>query len=168
MPSLFDFATSEQICSEYKKSFLLNIFRKICRKMKNDEKYNSEIKQLFRESCNINDTSKAIVRRYNYELEEDEAILMSNWLLANLYKTNNRKTPSDQLKKELYKKQNGLCAVCNEELGNAWNNIHVDHIVPFSLVGDELENNYQLLCTFCNESKSAHTDYIFKSLIKLN
>ena len=78
MPSLLDFATNEQICSEYKKSFLLNIFRKICRKMKKEESYNSKIKQLLRESCNLNDTSKTIVRKFNYELDDNELIRIVN------------------------------------------------------------------------------------------
>ena len=68
---------------------------------------------------------------------------------------------------ELFKEQNGKCAVCGENLGDNWSIIHVDHIIPWALVGDELKDNYQVLCETCNESKSANTDYIFKNLIKL-
>lgn len=31
---------------------------------------------------------------------------------------------------------------------------HVDHIVPWDYVGDELENNKRVLCAACNRKKS--------------
>ena len=54
--------------------------------------------------------------------------------------------------------------ICGEPLGPVMAKIHVDHIIPWKLVGDELNDNYQALCETCNECKSARTDYIFKAL----
>ena len=90
--------------------------------------------------------------------------MLETWLSANLRKDNRRHKLSSEIKSELYKKQKGRCAVCGEPLDT---NSHVDHIIPWSLVGDELSSNYQYLCESCNESKSASIDYIFKSLIGL-
>ena len=57
--------------------------------------------------------------------------------------------------------------ICGCELGDNWSKIHVDHVVPWELVGDELENNFQDLCEKCNEEKNASTNYIFLRMIGL-
>ena len=168
MPTLLELATDEQIREEYQKSFMLNLFRKICVKMRNDSTYKSKIQNLFRESFNKIMTVQIIVKReFDYDLTNEEAEIMYKWFDAHLKKSNRRKAIPLSVKLELYKKQNGKCAVCGENLGKDNSKIHVDHIIPWTLVGDELENNYQDLCDICNECKSASTDYIFKNLIKL-
>lgn len=93
---------------------------------------------------------------------------MCEWILAHLRKSDKRKRFTTEYKQELYNKQKGKCMVCGEPLGNDFSKIHIDHIIPWVLVGDEIPNNYQCLCETCNESKSCHTDYIFKSLLNLN
>ena len=168
MPTLLELATDEQIREEYQKSFMLNLFRKICVKMRNDSTYKAKIQNLFRESFNKNMTVQLIVKReFDYDLTIEEAEIMYKWFDAHLKKSNRRKTIPLSVKLELLKKQNGKCAVCGENLGLDNSKIHVDHIIPWTLVGDELEDNYQDLCDTCNECKSASTDYIFKNLIKL-
>lgn len=168
MPTLLELATDEQIREEYQKSFMLNLFRKICVKMRNDHTYKAKIQNLFRESFNKTTTVQIIFKReFDYDLTNEEAEIMYKWFDAHLKKSNKRKAIPLTVKLELYKKQNGKCAVCGEDLGEDNSKIHVDHIIPWTLVGDELENNYQDLCDTCNECKSASTDYIFKNLIKL-
>ena len=64
-----DFFTNEQIQSEYRKSFLLNIFRKICVRMNRDDKYKLKIQNLFRESFDKNETVKIIIKKeFDYEM----------------------------------------------------------------------------------------------------
>lgn len=168
MPTLEEFATDEQIRQEYQKTFMLNMFRKICVKMRNDNTYKTKVRTLFRESHNKNLTTKIIIKKaFDYDLTEEEAGVMCNWLDAHFKKSNRRRSISLSEKIKLYDQQKGKCTVCGESLGNDWSKIHVDHIIPWVLVGDEIENNYQALCQTCNECKSASTDYIFKSLIKL-
>lgn len=168
MPTLLELASDAQIRQEYEKSFMLNMFRKICVKMHNDEVYKAKIRTLFRESFDKKITTQIIIKReFDYDLIMDEADIMSAWFDAHFKKSNKRKAIPLSIKEELFKKQNGKCAVCGENLGDNWSIIHVDHIIPWALVGDELKDNYQVLCETCNESKSANTDYIFKNLIKL-
>ena len=168
MISFEDLVTNENIKEEYKKTFLLNLFKKIVAKMRKDEKTANNIKNLFKQSTNKYITTKAIIRNsFNYEITQSDAELMYTWFNAYFNKTGRRRGFTNEFKEKLYKKQNGLCAICGEPLGTDYSKIHIDHIVPWVLVGDELPNNYQYLCSFCNESKSCHTDYIFKSLLKL-
>lgn len=168
MPTLLDFATDEQIREEYQKSFMLNMFRKICVKMKKDTSYKAKLQTLYRESFDRKMTTQIIIKKaFDYDLTVNESDIMCKWFEAHFKKSSQRKPIPLSLKSLLYKKQNGKCAVCGEDLGNDWSKIHVDHIIPWTLVGDELEDNYQNLCETCNECKSASTDYIFKNLIKL-
>ena len=168
MPPLEDFATNEQIKAEYKKTFLLNLFRKLCVRMNKDIGYKAKIQNLFRQTFNKVETTKIIIKKeFNYDLCQEEAELMCDWIWANMKKASRRKPIPFSKKKELYDRQKGKCMICGEELGDDWSKIHVDHIIPWSLVGDELQDNYQDLCDTCNECKSARTDYIFRSMIDL-
>ena len=136
--------------------------------MYRDQKYSGRIRKLFQQSTNYLDTTTAIIKKaFDVDLDKKDAQTMSIWFKANLNKKPFRKAIPLEVKKALYLKQNGKCMVCGEDLGNDFSKIHVDHIIPWKLVGDELENNYQDLCETCNECKSASTDYIFKSMINL-
>jgi CRISPR/Cas system Type II protein with McrA/HNH and RuvC-like nuclease domain len=136
--------------------------------MKRDDIYRLHVQKLYKQSTNKVITSKVILNRdFKYDASESDAELFNTWLSAYLNKSDTRKRFSDSFKKELFNKQKGLCAVCGEKLENDFSKIHVDHIIPWTLVGDELKDNYQYLCSTCNECKSCHTDYIFKSLINL-
>lgn len=161
--------TNEEVKKEYKKAMLLNMFKKIVVKMNKNDSFKQSIKKLFIQSTDRMITVRAIIRNnYNYELSEDDSKLMLKWFEANLKKNGRRKSFSLEYKKKLYTNQNGICPICGEPLGTDLSKIHVDHIIPWMLVGDELKDNYQCLCETCNECKSAHIDYVFKNLIKLN
>lgn len=164
MIDLDQLLASEQVKKEYRKTFLLCMFQKICAKMKRNKDFEIEIRTLFRQRS----STKAIVRRFlKCEISDGDAKLMSTWFEANLNKSDKRKRIPDAIRESLYKKQKGKCAICGEELGSDWGKVHVDHIIPFKLVGDELANNYQDLCESCNSCKNAQTDFIFKSMLKL-
>lgn len=168
MVSLEELASNEEIKAEYRRTLLLNILKKLVGRMGQEDNYRLHIQNLYKQSTNKIITSKIILNRdFKYDASESDAELFNSWITAHLNKSDRRKAVSDVLKKELFNKQNGLCAVCGEKLGNDFSKIHVDHVIPWTLVGDELKDNYQYLCSTCNESKSCHTDYIFKSLLKL-
>lgn len=161
--------TNETVKEEYKKAFLLNMFQKICAKMNRDDTYKSYVQKIFLQTSNTLEVTISLIKKeFDYQLNEDDAEMMLSWFQAYRRKQNQkRKTIPIEIKKDLYSKQNGLCATCGEPLGDDWSKIHVDHIIPFVLVGDELPNNYQDLCETCNGCKSSKTDFVFKSIIKL-
>ncbi len=169
MFTLEELASDETIKKEYKKSLLLNIFKKLVVMMKRDDTMKLKVRKLFLQTTDAEMTTKIIVSKYfNFDLSKEDAHTMFQWINAHFNKQPKRKIISLDFKEKLYRLQNGKCAVCGEDLGEDLSKIQVDHIIPWVLVGDELENNYQCLCQTCNECKSAHTDYIFKKLINLN
>ena len=160
--------TSKEMKEEYRKAFLLNMFQKLVSQMNKNEDYKKRILTLCRQTKDFNGAVRTIyLKEFDYELDSEELDLMAKWMNAYRKKQQVRKAISKDLKKALCEKQGNRCAICNQLLSEIDSQIHVDHIVPWVLVGDELEDNYQALCETCNACKSSKTDYIFKSLLKL-
>lgn len=59
---------------------------------------------------------------------------------------------SKGLADKLFALQRGKCACCHKSLEDGY---HMDHIMPLALGGPNEDTNIQLLCPFCNLSKSA-------------
>ena len=137
--------------------------------MDGDDAYRMKIKKLYSQSVDaIETTSLIFQKKFSLSLDKVDSELIHSWIVAYFKKSTTRKRISKDVKLQLFKKQNGKCASCGENLGSDLSKIHVDHIIPWVLVGDELADNYQDLCEFCNECKSSRTDFIFKQLIHLN
>jgi len=171
MDSLDSLLDDSLVREEYKKTVLLTMFRKVCVKMNSDKSYRQKIQNLFRQTNDRIMTARLLVEKeFDVCLSDVESSMLEKWFYANLRKKpkRNPKYTCEAIKKELFIKQNGICPSCGESLGTDFSKIHVDHIIPFVLVGDELENNYQDLCETCNECKSARVDYLFAKLIKTN
>ncbi len=58
-----------------------------------------------------------------------------------------------RMKRRVYRKQAGACAICKEEFDIS--EMEADHIRPWSEGGKTLEDNCQMLCRKCNREKSA-------------
>lgn len=59
----------------------------------------------------------------------------------------------NETREHLYKKYGRKCEIC----GKVEDRPHIDHIHPVSHGGDCKIENLQVLCEFCNLSKSSHT-----------
>ena len=60
---------------------------------------------------------------------------------------------SPDIRATLMKAQRGRCACCKVDLAK-WA-VHLDHIMPLALGGEHRDENMQLLCQPCNQSKHA-------------
>ena len=67
-------------------------------------------------------------------------------------KTVNLKLNKAAIKEQLHKEQNGTCNGCKDEIPLKL--MDIDHIIPSSKGGQDVMENYQLLCRDCNTRKS--------------
>lgn len=168
MIQLTELMKNNSVAIEYEKVFWLKQFGDICKKLDSDIKYRNRILQLYKESYDENMTTQSIIEKETGYMVSDKYVkIIAQWMKAHFRKKNSRNEIPFAVKKELFVKQNGRCVICGCELGDDWSKIHTDHIVPWDLVGDELEDNFQDLCEKCNEEKNASTNYIFLKMIGL-
>ena len=169
MPTLDELASYDEIKKEYQKALMLSVFKKLCVKMTRENDYREKLRNIYRQSYDKVLTTQLLLQRdFHYQIPPTDAVTFCHWIDCHMSKQNTRKLIPQEVKDSLKAKQDGRCLSCGEPLGDDWSKIHVDHIIPFKLVGDELPDNYQLLCDICNECKSAKTDYIFLKMLKLN
>ncbi|MDD9870243.1 MAG: DNA methyltransferase [Gammaproteobacteria bacterium] len=63
--------------------------------------------------------------------------------------------PPRNIKHVLFGRQQGLCKGCKHDF--PFRNFTIDHRIPLSLGGQDIEENLQLLCNYCNSRKGAGT-----------
>ena len=59
---------------------------------------------------------------------------------------------TDNMKREAYERQRGICPICKEHF--EINEMEADHITPWSQGGKTIAENCQMLCRDCNRRKS--------------
>lgn len=108
---------------------------------------------------------KAAVRRYAERHPEKRKASKAAWQAANrdrmLIHLQNRRAKvrsiggklSIGLKEKLFMLQKGKCACCKADLSKK--TPHLDHRMPIALGGSNTDDNIQLLCSKCNQSKNA-------------
>lgn len=86
---------------------------------------------------------------------------------ANIQATRRSRIGDDKLSKGIFTKlfvdQLGQCNGCGVNLSGDRKSIHIDHIVPIALNGRNIDENVQLLCARCNQTKSAKHPDVWKS-----
>lgn len=142
---------------------LLSLFKSFCEK--NDSRESRQrLRNIFSRSHNHLETTKnLILNEIHEELSEDETKKIYPMIMAFLNKKSHRKPIPDTIKTSLLKAQKYKCAICGKDIDL---HAHADHTVPFKYVGDELEDNFQMLCTNCNLKKNASIDFQIRFLLK--
>lgn len=128
--------------------------REICTYMKTSPAHSLEIRRLYFRSYDDLQTVRTIVRRVcGGALPEGDLIWLNRCVKAHLRKKGRRRPIPDGERADLWRAQGGLCAICRRPVDPK--GFHVDHIVPWDYVGDELPDNLQVLCPDCNRMKNS-------------
>lgn len=69
------------------------------------------------------------------------------------FKHKTKREPSNRLKIQVLMRDGNKCRICGVECSGGLNNIHFDHIIPWSKGGETTLDNLQVLCSACNEAK---------------
>lgn len=153
----------EKLRKSIQEVILLSMFKSFCEK-NSSVPSQQRLRNIYQYSPNPIETTRNLI---NNELGErisvDDATKLYPLLLAFLKKNPVRKPIADLVKYNLLKKQDNKCSICGNPIDV---HAHADHIVPFKYVGDELENNLQMLCSDCNLKKNASIDYQIRFLLK--
>lgn len=104
-----------------------------------------------------------IKNRYDQIIKFEDEIdslkgIYETCLTGELKHLNSRNFDKKDIKRK-FKEQNGICPYCKQLLKD--DNMHGDHIVPWSKGGKTDYSNLQVLCSDCNLKKSAH-DTVYK------
>lgn len=138
------------------KTLQTQCFVEICDILIADSCANINARTLFR-SFPPDFASKRLVEKYcSYCLDQDSYSALGVLFEAFFRKNNTRCTYSTEYKKIILQKQHFRCAICKKPVSEA---SHLDHIIPWKYVGDELEDNLQMLCASCNHKKQASISY---------
>jgi len=96
--------------------------------------------------------------RREYYLRNRETILEQIRKDSPTYNSN-RKHSRVKRKERLAENGTGICPYCNREIGFVYDAriMHIDHIIPLSRGGVDLEENLEPVCKGCNLSKGNKT-----------
>ena len=108
-------------------------------------------------------TMRFLEEYFRIDFNEEELNTLTNWIFAYFRKSTIRKKITNDEKEILLVKQRYKCFYCKKNILTS--NLEVDHKVPFSLVGDELDNNLVATCFCCNREKKDKIDLGLKWLI---
>ena len=146
-------------------TMILGVFEALCKDIKKSHTKIEE-KEKYRKSNDKVAVTKRIVKKYvGCILEEEDYEKLSILLKAFFSKSNTRKQFDVQYKKTLIESQNNRCRICGKAIN--LKDAHLDHIIPWDYVGDEISDNYQMLCETCNKRKGTAA-YFEISMMLLN
>ena len=144
-------------------TLLLGVFEVVCKEIKKQDSKTEE-RANFRKCQNKIIPTKRIVKQYaGCTLSSDDYEKMALWLAAFFSTGDPRKKFDIAYRQQLTQQQGGQCAICKTSITAT--SSHLDHIIPWDYVGDQLENNYQMLCETCNERKGSATYFEFSMLL---
>lgn len=154
----------KQLNDAIQEAIILGHFKLFC------EKYASADAQrrartIYSRTDNSAETTKNIFENeFGVVLSETDADRLFTLITSFLKKSAYRKPIGNTIRKSLLKNQFHHCAICGRDIDI---HAHADHIIPFKFVGDELEDNLQMLCGGCNLKKNESLDYQVRFLLKM-
>lgn len=126
--------------------------KEICAYMKSSREHYIELRQIY---YSTPDDRIAVQKKCDEAVREKAAAggpgLVRPLHQGQFSEKSGRRKPDEAQRVSLWESQGGRCAVCRRAITRQQS--HVDHIIPWDYVGDELENNLQVLCQRCNKQK---------------
>lgn len=145
------------------RTLLLGVFEVVCKEIKKQNTKTEEKERFRTYKDKVVPTRKIIEHYAGCKLTDDDYIELSRLLTAFFRAGDPRKKFDDLYREQLVKRQDGRCAICHRKI--AAKDSHLDHIIPWDYVGDDLVDNYQMLCGTCNERKGTATYFEFSMLL---
>lgn len=145
------------------KTLLLGVFEVVCKEIKKQGIKTIE-RASFRKFKDKTIPAKRIIKQYaGCELLSDDYEEAAKLLTAFFNTGDPRKKFDNIYREQLIQKQDGRCAICKTNITTK--NAHLDHIIPWDYVGDQLNGNCQMLCETCNERKGTAAYFEFSMLL---
>lgn len=139
------------------------VLRSVIERMKNDNDFFIRSKKYYFKYQNLDAARKIVQAMCDFSMSDDDIIWFDKCFVAFMKKKNSRATIPLATKKKLLADQKQKCAKCGIPI--TLSSMHVDHIIPWNYVGDELEDNFQGLCSDCNLHKSNHVAVTVSNII---
>ena len=155
--------TFEQLADSVHNDIKEAILKKICEFMKESHENEAFVKKIYRRRSDpIVSTSLIVTEITNCKLSNKDLHWMNECIHAYFNKKDKRKSLK-QIGENLWHSGCKHCAICGTPV--ELDTLNVDHIIPWDYVGDELPNNYQILCEHCNKTKGANISQTLEKLI---
>jgi len=139
-------------------------FQSICEILREDKAAYIRWLSLSRQMQHPTEFARRIIKELcQCQMDEHSYKLVGQWLLAFFRKKDYRVKYSQKVRTELLHQQQCRCAICGCTIDAK---SELDHIIPWKYVGDELDDNLQLLCFKCNRSKKASPLYQLRMLLR--
>lgn len=156
--------TNDKILSAIEEATVLGWFKSFCEK-NNTTVAKQRLRNILSRAQDKPNAIRALfLNEMKVELNEEQAQRMYYLVEAFLKKSTYRRPVSADIKQQLLVEQKQSCKMCGKSIDLS---AHADHIVPFKYVGDELDNNFQMLCSHCNEAKNASIDYEIRFMLHI-
>lgn len=139
------------------------VLKTIIEKLKSEQTIFHNTKKYYFKYSNVEATRKTVKKICDLEMPGEDLKWLDECIRAYMKKKSTRKVIQIEVRKSLYSEQQGRCAICGKSIKE--NEMHVDHIIPWDYVGDELNDNFQGLCAECNQHKSNHVSIAVSNII---
>lgn len=154
--------TDDKLLVAVKEAQILGYFKIFCEKY-GETTLKQRLRNIFsRVPDKANAVKNLFFNEFHLQLSDCEAERMAHLIEAFLRKSAFRRMITREERLALLKKQQFRCRFCGRPIDLT---SHADHMIPFKFVGDELEDNLQMLCGHCNRSKNASLDYEIRFLL---
>lgn len=151
----------QEFLSELYETLMLSAFSALIKEIEIDNAW-MKVRERFHSFPDHVHLTKLLVNKYiGGKFRPKDYEYLTKLLDAHLRKRSTRKQYDQELKSRILLSQNEKCSICGRSI--SIEDAELDHIIPWSLVGDELEGNLQMLCIRCNRRKSSTIDYALLS-----